>query len=284
MGDTRSLRALLAEWPKRLPQAHKYHYGHVFVLGGSPGMYGAAIHAGLAALRVGAGLVTLGVESAAADAISIAWPDLMTWPMPLRSQGWNLNHILEFLDQRHIHTVLLGPGLGRHAQTQNLLRPLLAELAGRETSVLLDADALDALKDWKRHVAGRWVITPHAGELKRVFAFDAEAIPAWVKATGMVCLYKSPAVAVYTKDKPLWRNPSGHPALAKAGSGDVLAGLVAGLLAQGLSAHAAAVLGAYVHGRAARRWVSPTRAAESLLAGDLLLELPGVIKELRKDA
>ena len=278
----------IASWlPAQDANWHKYNYGHVLVIAGSGGFYGAAVHSSLSALRVGAGLVTVGVENNMNERLPLRYPDLMTWSMPARSEGWSIDELKQKIQQRKINTILIGPGLGQSEKLLGIVAETLLELSKLSIKVVVDADALAVLKDWKHKIKGSWVITPHAGEAKRMFAGDhlkLSAISDWVHHTGIICVLKHPRITIFNENGDTFDNTSGNTALAKAGTGDVLAGMIAGLLAQGCTAFQAAALASYMHGRAADLWCQEGREARSLLASDLITMIPKVFYELRSYA
>ncbi len=261
---------------------HKYDHGHLLVLSGGVGRGGAARMAARAALRVGAGLVTLGAPGAALIENATRLDAVM-----LRRVG-DADDLAALLADRRIGAVLLGPGLGCDARARGLVLAALG--AGR--AVALDADALTAfagdagdraaLMDGLR-ACGRAVLTPHAGEFARLFpAAEAGAAVSRVRLAaaeaGATVLLKGRATAVAAPDGAALLHAATYgrsaPWLATAGAGDVLAGLIAGLLARGAAPLAACGTAAWLHVEAARA-VGP-----GLIAEDLPEALPGVLRRL----
>ncbi len=247
---------------------HKYARGHLTLLGG-PGMTGAARLAAGAAHRAGAGLVTILAPDAAAAAVyragdpGIIVADGDAGPLlgDARRQAW-----------------LAGPGLPPSAATRALLRRLLA--AGK--AVVADAGAIAAHEGDPQGLAGCAVLTPHAGEFARVFGPVGPDKPAAARraaaATGAVVLVKGADTVVAAPDGRAAINANAPPSLATGGTGDVLAGLIAGLLAQGMAPFEAACAGAWLQGEAARHG-----PAEGLVANDLVRLMPEAIRAARDD-
>ncbi len=242
-------------WTLRTAQAadHKYSRGHVTVLGGAQ-MTGAARLAAMAARRGGAGLVTIAAQGDAA-AYGAAEPGLIVSAAPL----------IELLGDVRRHVWVCGPGLGVAAAREAL--PALLD-AGR--CVVADADGLTAFADAPYRLGGAAVITPHGGEFARLFPDIAQddklaAARTAARRIGCVVLLKGSDTVVAAPDGRAAINASAPPWLATAGAGDVLAGLIAALLAQGIAPWDAAAAGAWLHGRAAQ-FAGPGLIAEDLEA------------------
>ena len=247
--------------PAAQPDAHKGTRGHVAVFAGAPGTTGAAHLAGGAAARSGAGLVTLAsVEPACAVTAALA-PAATFVPLPASTDGQMIATAEEVAGSVARPTaLLLGPGLGRSDAGDSLVFGLLDALA--DTPTVIDADGLNALADRPERLDAlgpETVLTPHPGELARLGRLPAppEGLPRLAAARDLAARTRATVVA---KGSPtfvcagerVWILARPNPALAAAGSGDVLAGVIASLLAQGLAATDAARLGVWVHSRAAR--------------------------------
>ena len=219
------------------PQSHKYSRGHVTVVGGAT-MTGAARLAADAARRGGAGLVTI-AATARGDVYRTGSPGVLVSEAPLA----------ELLADRRRNVWVCGPGLGPEAARATL--PVLLS-AGR--CVVADADVFSAFAGEPEALRGAAVLTPHAGEFARAFGSPGPdriaAVRAAAARTGAVVLLKGADTIIAAPDGKVAINASAPPWLATAGSGDVLAGLIAGLLAQGMEPWDAAAAGAYLHGRA----------------------------------
>lgn len=267
--------------PPRSEDAHKGTFGKVLLVAGSTGMSGAAVLAGTAALRGGAGLVQLAVPSAVAAIVAAGQPCYMVRPVPADGDGRlsaDAGPIVQEL-AASASAVAIGPGLGQSAA----IRDLVKDLAGRLTQPLvLDADALNVLGANPAIPArpGPLLLTPHPGEFARLIgrsiaevqAHRREMAFAFARQHSCVVLLKG-AGTVVTDGERLYVNTTGNPGMATGGTGDVLTGLLAALLAGGMPAFDAAVLGAYVHGLAGdlgREEMGET----ALIAADLLTHLP----------
>ncbi len=274
--------ALCARLIKR-PEAHKYDHGHALVLAGGPGRGGAARLAARAALRAGAGLVTLVCPDGALAENAARLDAIM-----LRGVA-EIDDLVEILADARITSVCLGPGLG----TSETAIAQLEAVLGAERATVVDADAL-TIFDGSPEVLfamlhDRCVLTPHMGEFRRVFpdlaslatedgAARADAVRAAAARAGCTVLLKGPRTLVAAPDGRAWvsdaTGAAAAPWLATAGTGDVLAGLVAGLLARGLVPEEAASTAAWLHAEAARSF------GPGLVAEDLPEELPKVFRAL----
>ena len=240
---------------------HKGTFGHLLVLGGSPGKSGAPCLAALGALRAGAGLVTVGVPASLNPIVEAKLTAPMSQPLPESASGGlspeALGTLLPLCAQRG--AVVLGPGLGREEGSLELARSLWAR---NETPLVVDADGLFALSDGFGEAgpgAAEAVITPHPGEAARLLGISTAQVQADRLAAARALAARGSCVAVLKGARTIvaepgglaWVNPTGNPLLASGGSGDVLSGVIGGLMAQGLEALAAALAGAYAHGLAA---------------------------------
>ena len=275
--------------PDRKRDSHKGDFGRVLIVGGSRGMLGAPALAASAALRGGAGLVKMALPksiqltSAALEpcATSLALPDTAGGTFAAAAVG-------KIMVAAKDHDVLaIGPGLDKSAA----LAKLVAEVIGLvDKPVVIDADGLNNLcqvSDWPKKVRARLVLTPHPGEAKRLWASVKKS--AWpanrrdaalglARGCGQVVVLKG-AGTVVTDGCRVYVNKTGNPGMASGGSGDVLTGLIAALVGQGLSLFDSAVLGVYIHGRAG------DLAAEmvgqvSVTAHDLLEVLPDAFRQI----
>lgn len=274
---------------KRSPTVHKGDMGRVFILAGSRGMTGAAHLAGMAALRSGAGLVTVGIPDAVYLVIARRESELMVRPLPSTNKGTlslkGFPEIRQFCATQNV--LAIGPGLSQHVTTQKLVRKIFP---ATELPLVIDADALNALK---RHLKtledcrGRAVLTPHPGEFVRVFGGKLDDSTALRKKRaldaaqkyGVVIVLKGHRTVIAAPEGDCHINTTGNPGMATAGSGDVLTGMIAALIGQGLTCFEAACLGAHVHGLAGDRAAEKV-GQTSLTAGDLLRFLPDAFKAL----
>jgi NAD(P)H-hydrate epimerase len=251
----------VAGWiPARPGNAHKGTCGSVAVVAGSAGMTGAAALTADTALLAGAGKVILGAPASLHDVLEAKLTEVMTRPLPevrrhrcLARRA--LGDVLRLLDGTDC--LALGPGLGRHRETAALVRELLPR-AG--VPVVLDADGLNALAGEPRclEVPAPLVLTPHAGEFARLSGCRPERVASeplavageFAQRHGLTLVLKGAPTVVALADGRVATNPTGNPGMATAGAGDVLTGLIAGLIAQGVEPRRAACLGAFLHGRA----------------------------------
>lgn len=245
--------------PVRPAEFHKGDAGHLLVIAGSRGKSGAAALAARAALKAGAGLVTVATRPGALDAVLGHVAEAMGVAMPeggpLAAQ--DLNALLEAAEDKD--AVVIGPGLPRGEETAELLGDLLEELA---CPVLLDADALNAVSSAPELLArarGPLVLTPHPGEMARLCGVSVDAVQSarlgvartFAMQRQVTLVLKGVRTVTCAEDGTAYVNPTGNPGMASAGMGDVLSGLVGALLAQGLNPLGAATTGVYAHGLAA---------------------------------
>ena len=275
--------------PPRPLDAHKYGFGRVLVIAGSDHFLGAPVLCAGGAARVGAGLVTVASTRDVRRNVSSHLPEVTFTESDISSRdGAQAARSLEPYLRMQTATAI-GPGLGRGTATTTFVAEVL-RLRPRERGAVIDADGLFALSEmenWTSLVDPHVVLTPHAGELERLVgrALDSN-VPMWDQAAqlakqwGCVLVAKGAFTCVASPDGRVDVWPRANPALATGGTGDVLAGVVAGLLAQGLDARDAARLAVGAHGMAASK-VTSTRGWRTLLASDLLDDLPAVLNELQ---
>ena len=264
-----------ARYPWRRPDSHKYHFGHALILGGAV-VTGAGRLAARAALRVGAGLVTVACTRETLPIYALSAPSVITAPVETEADYQAL------LADRRKNAVLLGPGNGVGPQTRG--RALAALGAGK--AVVLDADALTSFEarpsDLFEAIEGDCVLTPHEGEFGRLFADrDGDKLArarAAAALSGAVVLLKGADSVIAAPDGRAAINANAPPELATAGTGDVLAGLIVGLLAQGMTSFDAACAAVWLHGE------TGAALGPGLIAEDLPEALPGILRRLRESA
>lgn len=278
--------------PERGGDANKYSVGLALVVAGSPGMTGAPAMAATAAARAGAGYVVCGCDERIERTLNTKLTEVTTVSLPALRGGIDPDKALESLADRleKASSLVVGCGLGRAETTEMFVRQLLEHV---ELPTVVDADALHALIDHtdliRRRAEGRWILTPHMGEFQRladdemagldIHPDDRVALAQhFARTWNCVLVLKGLPSIVACPDGRAWINGTGGPALASAGTGDVLAGICAGLLAQGLSTEHAAVAALHLGGAAADRY-GHGRSERSLQAMDLVDELPYVMKE-----
>lgn len=253
--------------------AHKGSFGHVLVIGGAAGKGGAAAMAGLAALKIGAGLVTVASSEEERRTVTALAPELMTQPIAD--------------DPGDKEVLAIGPGLGRDPEMAAMAQRLFAQSA---LAMVVDADGLNALAGTPFQGASAFrVLTPHPGEMARLAGCSTTDIQAdrvgvarrFAGERRVVLVLKGQRTLVATPEGRVFINPTGTPAMATAGSGDILTGLIAGLLAQWPDRRESAVLAAvWLHGRAGELGAA-AGTEQTLTATDLLRELPAAIRELQ---
>jgi ADP-dependent NAD(P)H-hydrate dehydratase len=271
---------IVAQIPKLKPRAvdaHKGDFGKVCIIAGSIGMSGAAALAGRSALRAGAGLVRVATPKSVLPIVASIEPSFTTIALPEDSLGRisakAINPILELLSEND--AVAFGPGVGISGALRSVLETLLEQDPLR---LIIDADGLNNLagiKDWPAGLKARLVLTPHPGEMKRLWSdLFREPLPSdrqqqaiqLAQQTKTVVALKG-AGTVVTDGQRVYINKTGNPGMATAGSGDVLTGVITALAGQGLSDFDAAVLGVYIHG----------------LAGDIAAEKIGQVSLMTTD-
>jgi len=308
MSTPGAIQALL---PKRPMDGHKGTFGKVMVVAGSANYTGAPHLAASAAMRVGAGLVTLAVAELLHPILATKLTEATFLLLP-HEMGALVPEAVKVLQERlgGYDVLLLGPGLGREKKTVEFVAHLLSlpqvekkarlgfvgTAAGsldqepRLPPLVIDADGLNALaelKYWHGPLRQRAVLTPHPGEMSRLLGapvadIEASRLAAAQRAAkdwDTVVVLKGAYTVIAAPDGRAFVNPFATPALATAGTGDVLAGAVAGLVAQGLPLFEAAVAGAYLHGLAGQM-VGTEVGAAGAVAGDLLTRLPSAIASL----
>jgi ADP-dependent NAD(P)H-hydrate dehydratase len=276
---------LLRGWPLPDPAGSKKARGQVVVVGGAARTPGGVALAGLAALRVGAGHVQLSVAASVAPALAATFPEAGVIPLPHNERGTILGAASSTVCAEAVSgadAVLVGPGLDDADEAAALLRGLLPHIDD-DTALVLDAYTLGVLPDFRKALkerSARVVLTPNPEELGRLLGRDCE--PEQADVVEAAHEYSSSVTAqamIADPDGKSWRVPSGHPGLATAGSGDVLAGLVVGLLARGVEPAQAACWGTYLHSMAGERLASSVGGI-GFLARELVDQVPPVLAEL----
>lgn len=275
--------------PRREADTHKGTYGHLVVMAGSRGKTGAAILACRAAMRTGAGLVTLAAPRALNNIFAAQLVEVMTELLP--DNGHDEMEALTDDDWHRLlarkSALLFGPGIGVTDTTRNTMRWLLRNLA---MPWVIDADGLNNLAleiERLRHAKTPPILTPHPGEMARLLGTDNAAVnknrvdAARGFAVKHRChlVLKGARTVIATPDGKVFINPTGNPGMASGGMGDVLAGIIAALLGQGLPAEDAMKLGVYLHGFVGDR-VAAARGQIGLIASDIIAGLPSGLRDL----
>lgn len=252
--------------------AHKGTFGHLLVIAGSKGMAGASLLAARAALRSGCGMVTIHGPACNRVILQTALPEAMFES----DVSENFNSAIDHAGRYDAWVV--GPGLGTHEQTAQMLHNLLRH---EPKPYILDADALNMIathKDWLNLLRPGTILTPHIKEFERLFgAADnqnerIQTLRNRASAHNLIIVLKGPGTLIAVPSGKLYKNTTGNPGMATAGSGDVLAGIIGSLLAQGYSPEEAAVKGVFLHGKAGDA-VLRHRRQEALIASDIIEHL-----------
>jgi len=274
----------------RQPETYKYNYGHVLIVGGSETMTGAAVLAARAALRVGAGLVTVASTTTATTLIDRDIEEVMTLSLPVWEKETEcLKAIQTFIQERHVSTIIIGPGLTHDAD--GVIRKLLLLVA---LPIVIDAESFTALADHlailqsatdiNKHI----ILTPHPGEYARMIHGSIQyktsdivaSIKAFAKQYDVTLVFKQHHTLVVNAKGKLFKNTTGNPGLATAGSGDVLAGIIAGIAAQkNITTYQAATMAVYLHGLAADIAVK-SKTEPGMIASDIIEALPHALQLL----
>jgi len=269
--------------PQRRANAHKGTFGTALIIAGSGSYTGAALLAGQAAYRAGAGLVALAVPRSLHAALAGHFPEAIWLPLP-EEEGAIAESAAGIMLENSLRStaVLIGPGLGLALSTKNFLGSLLnGKFPLNHNKLVIDADGLKLLaarEGWNRLIPVESVLTPHPGEMsiltgmstQEIQSNRVEAAEKYAHTWGHIVVLKGAFTVIAAPNGDTCVVPIASAALARAGTGDVLAGLITGLLAQGLGAFSAAVCGAWIHGQAGLRAAAVLGSTASVLAGDIL--------------
>ena len=267
--------------PPRDPLAHKGNFGKLLLLCGSRGYTGAAYFAAMGALRAGAGLVFLGVPESIYVIEAVKLNEAVVFPLPDKQGILSAEAIPQILQRLpDMDAVVVGPGLG---QSEDTFQITAAVLQNAGCPVILDADGINLVSGHKDLLRGRdkpTILTPHEGEFRRLWGPVGKdrmaSAAAAARALNSILLLKGHETCI-TDGYAEYRNPTGNPGMAVGGSGDVLAGIIAGLIGQGLSPLEAAACGAWLHGRAGD--VCAQKLGQyGMLPSDMLEVLPRLLK------
>jgi ADP-dependent NAD(P)H-hydrate dehydratase / NAD(P)H-hydrate epimerase len=260
----------LQQLPKTYKRSNKYTRGHAIIVGGYP-LTGAARLAAMGAARIGAGLTTIAAPEVAFPIYATALTSIMVRPFKTRADFETL------IDDSRISALLIGPGAGVSDETRQLALSILATAK----PTVLDADAISVFKNLtpnlKRTIKGICIMTPHDGEFSRLFELSEDRIASAKKAaqqSGAIIVLKGSETIIAAPNARCIVNRNAPATLATAGSGDVLAGMITGLLAQGMEPFLAAAAAVWMHAEAANQF------GIGLIAEDLPMLLPKVLKNL----
>lgn len=275
--------------PKRRPDSHKGLNGHVGVIAGSHGYTGAAVLCATGALRSGSGLVTLAVANSLRGIMEAKTTEVMTRTLPELAGGAIGLKSVPYVEElaNHWDVIALGPGMGRHSETQAAIREIIRNA---EKPLVIDADGINALAghmDVIHQADAMVILTPHPGEMGQLTGLSALQVNQdrigiarrTAHQWGSIIVLKGAPTVVAFPDGDVYINTTGNAGMATGGTGDVLTGVIAALIAQGLSSHDAALTGVYIHGLAGD--IVAQAGLVGLIAGDLLQALPAAVAGLQ---
>lgn len=256
---------LVSDWLKdRKPESHKGDYGRALLVAGSKGMMGAALLATRACMRSGVGLLTTRVPSCGYEIMQLGIPEAKC------DCDQNESFHTEIIVPKDTEVIGIGPGLGQHTQTQDAFHHFL--LHNNQLPLVLDADALNILSlhpDWLELLPAGTILTPHPGEMKRLAADPYEL----AEKHNLVIVLKGHHTRIIDAENCFVNTLHGNAGMAVGGSGDVLTGIILGLLAQHYTPLQAATLGVWLHALAADIALQDHNSMESLLPYDIILHL-----------
>ncbi|MBI2876514.1 MAG: NAD(P)H-hydrate dehydratase, partial [Candidatus Tectomicrobia bacterium] len=273
----------------RNPEANKGHFGHVLVVAGSVGKTGAAAMASYSALRAGAGLVSLALPQSLSGTMETTYPEVMTLPLPETAEGTidlaARDLVAELLPRMKV--LVIGPGLTTHSRTAEFLREVLKET---RVPTVVDADGLNGLADHLsllQETSAPLILTPHPGEMSRLNGIPIAAIQQdrievaqrFAREHGVILVLKGARTVIANPEGRVYLNPTGNPGMATGGTGDILAGMIGGLVAQGWGLLEGVLAAVYLHGLAGDLAVQRTGEI-CLVATDLLDSLPAAIRQV----
>ncbi|MFH1128659.1 MAG: NAD(P)H-hydrate dehydratase [Candidatus Omnitrophota bacterium] len=277
---------------RRSLNAHKGDFGHIFILAGSTRFSGAALLCAEAAMRSGAGLVTLGIPRGLTQAlIKIKPKEAMIFPLAATKEGTlsltGYSKVKKFTEG--VDVLVVGPGLTQNKSTQALVRQVIS---ATDKPIVIDADGLNALVDHlgmlntKRSTLYAKILTPHPGEMARLLGISVKKVQGDRKGIAkkfardyrVTVVLKGHNTVVTDYKNNLYINKTGNPGMASAGSGDVLTGMIAAFLGQGLEAFLAAKYATYLHGLAGDL-AAKEKTQPGMIASDIIANIPAAIKK-----
>jgi NAD(P)H-hydrate epimerase len=289
VGELIELNMVRDALPVRRKDAHKGTFGHAVIVGGSLGKGGAVALASSAALRIGAGLVTAAIPYEINSAFETGVPEVMTFPVAIfpngQSPGAKVEDLVEFLKDKD--AVCVGPGLTTQKDAVTFLHRVLTDL---DLPLVLDADGINGIagnEEALKKVKSTVVMTPHPGELSRLLnvsvpEIQKDRVQSALNAArrfNAVVVLKGAHTVIAAPEGKVYMNPTGNVGLASGGTGDVLSGMIAGLIAQGVKPLEAALCGVYLHGLAADLYVEENNP-ETLTASELIRFMPRSIRKI----
>lgn len=283
---------LPAQLLHRKSQTHKGDFGHILILAGCAQFSGAAILCSNSAIRAGAGMVTVGIPGGLINAfIKIKAPEVILTPLAYTSQLTlsikAYSYIKRILGK--VDILIVGPGLSQNRSTQNLIRKIIS---GVDKSMVIDADGLNALaghldllRDTQRQRRATKILTPHPGEMSRLLNISIDKIQQnrkgiaqrFARDYNCFIVLKGYRTIIADAEGKVYTNKTGNPGMATAGSGDVLTGMIAAFLAQGLDGFNAAKYAVYLHGLAGDL-AAKEKTQPGMIASDIIEKIPEAIK------
>jgi NAD(P)H-hydrate epimerase len=283
---TEGIRAAL---PIRSADTHKGRTGHLLVIAGSTGKTGAATMTAISGMRAGAGLVTLGIAESLNPIIETQALEVMATPLPECRYGILANSAIDDIKKLADgkSCLAIGPGIGQAEETRSLVKKIISQI---DTPIVIDADGLNNIAGQTQLLKKRkapTVLTPHPGEMARLIETSATVVQQnrlacardFATNFGVHVVLKGAATVIAHPDGSAYINPTGNPGMASGGMGDVLTGVLAGFITQGIAPKAAAHAAAYLHGAAADT-LAQTVGPIGYLAGEVMNTIPGEIKKL----
>ncbi|MCM8833190.1 MAG: NAD(P)H-hydrate dehydratase [Candidatus Omnitrophica bacterium] len=275
---------------KRKKDSHKGNFGHLFIIGGSPGLTGAVCLAGISALRSGCGLVTIGIPEGLNHIIEVKLTEVMSLPLSETKDHYfsssAYEKAIEFIEKK-ADCVLIGPGISLHPETKKFVKKIIPEI---KKPMIIDADALKIISENLEilNSVERPILTPHSGEMSFLTGLKVEEIQKnrvevaekFAKKYNLILILKGYRTVV-TDGQKTYINLTGNPGMATAGSGDVLAGIIGGILSQGEDKFITAKYSVFIHGLAGDL-AKKEKGEISLIASDIIEKLPDVFKYLKK--
>jgi NAD(P)H-hydrate epimerase len=286
----RDIAPLIGPRPR---DANKGSFGHVLVIGGSLGKAGAAAMAGMSALRMGAGLSTIATPKSMLSTVAGFHPEVMTEPCEETEAGTISLCALEYAHMDNVvkgkSVLAIGPGISRHSETSEFVRTVVQKYS---TAIVLDADGLNAFEGVAQKLNGKGrslVITPHPGEMARLTGLSIPQVQrdrigiarSFAREHDVIVVLKGHRTVIAQPDGEVWVNTTGNPGMATGGTGDILTGMIAGMMAQNSSRMMEAVTSAvYLHGLAGDV-ACESMSEQSLVATDLIAALPEALRRVR---
>ncbi|MDD8017924.1 MAG: NAD(P)H-hydrate dehydratase [Bacteroidota bacterium] len=276
--------------PTRHSNSHKHSVGKIFILAGSKGMTGAALLSSQSAMRSGAGQVILGIPESEYPIVAKRTLEVMPLGLPSTDEGTLALGAKKEIEKRiqWADVVLLGCGVSQNKETQQLVRDVLTTCS---KPIVIDADGLNAIANDNR-ILKRWkskqiVLTPHVGEFSRLSGISSSEIEKnkfslagqFAEQYNVTLVLKGAPTIIATSSRDIFVNPTGNPGMSTAGTGDVLAGIIASMMGQQLSGMAAAVCGVYLHGKAGDV-AAKKIGMHGIIAGDLIKFLPTIMRTI----